>query len=284
MTPHFGTVTIVGAGLLGASLGLALKSRGLADTVRGVGRRRESLECARERGAVDSIHLDLAEGVKGAGLVVVCTGAAAVCGQLDRIRPHLAPQAVVTDVASTKAAICAHAAADWPKPLRFVGSHPMAGSEKSGPEHAVAGLYAGACVIVCPEASDPEAVARVRSLWESVGAVVTQLDAETHDAVVARTSHAPHIAAACLAELAGGLGDVSALVGKGFRDATRIAAGHPEIWRDICLTNGPAIAEAMAAMEQRMAAVRRMVEAGDGPALEAFFRDAAAARARVLGS
>lgn len=283
MTPHFGTVTIVGAGLLGASLGLALKTRGLADTVRGVGRRRESLQCALERGAIDSAHLDLAEGLRDADLIVVCTGAAAVCDQLDRIRPHLSPAAVVTDVASTKAAICGHARATWPRPLRFVGSHPMAGSEKSGPEHAVAGLYAGAYTIVCPEDADSEATALVRSLWESVGAVVAELDAETHDAVVARTSHVPHIAAACLAELAGGLGDVRPMVGNGFRDATRIAAGHPEIWRDICTTNGPAIAEALGTLERRIAAIRALVEAGDGPALEAFFRDAAAARARVIG-
>lgn len=284
MTKSFGTVTVVGVGLLGGSLGLALKDRGLARTVRGVGRRQESLDTALSLGAIDEPYLNSREAVRGADLVVLCTPACLIPSELDSIRPLISMSAVVTDVASTKAEICAHVRNTWSEPYRFVGSHPMAGSEKYGPEHATPHLYDGCATIVEPRADHAEdAYETVCSLWRAVGARVVEVDPSLHDGLVARTSHIPHILAAIIAELAAGAGDVHALVGRGFRDVTRIAAGRPEIWRDICLTNRKAIVDGLDETAGQIAAVRQLIEEGSADELEAFFRSAQAARSKALG-
>lgn len=282
MTPAFERVAIVGVGLLGASLGLALKQRGLVGQVLGIGRRAESLEAALHLHAIDRYSLDLAEAAE-ASLVVIATPAALVQEFLDQLRLHLAPGAVVTDVASTKAAICAHAASTWATPRRFVGSHPMAGSEKFGPEHGDPELYTGAvCFVESGPDLDAEAVATVSRLWTSVGATVVPVCPNEHDLFVARTSHLPHVAAAALAEVAGRAGDVRPFIGNGFRDATRIAAGRPEIWRDICLTNREALLAALDEFQQDLTSFRAALAQGDGAALEAFFESGRDARLRIV--
>lgn len=283
MTPRYGAVAIIGVGLLGGSLALAMKARNLADTVRGVGRNPETLDQAIALGIIDSALQDPVEACRGADLVVVCTPAAGVPAILDAIRPACAPSALITDVASTKAVICAHAARTWPAPSRFVGSHPMAGSEKSGPEFATPSLYEGCVTIVDASPSVADARAQVTALWEAVGARVMPLEPGRHDALVARTSHIPHIVAGCIARLAAAAGDVLPAVGSGFRDVTRIADGRPELWRDICLTNTAAIAEGLDALMRDLGGVRRMVDEGQAGALEAFFQEAREARAKALG-
>jgi len=284
MTKSFGTVAIVGVGLLGGSLGLALKERGLARRVRGVGRRQESLDTALAIGAIDEPFLNSRDAVRGADLVVLCTPAGLIPSELDLIRPLISMSAVVTDVASTKAEICAHARRTWSEPYRFVGSHPMAGSEKYGPEHATPHLYDGCATIVESRADHAvDAYETVCSLWRAVGARVVEVDPALHDGLVARTSHIPHILAAIISELAAGAGDVHALVGRGFRDVTRIAAGRPEIWRDICLTNRKAIVQGLDETAAQMQAVRQFIEDGAAEELEAFFRSAQAARSKALG-
>ncbi len=279
----FDTAVIIGVGLLGGSLGLALKERRLARYVRGVGRRATSLDTARAMGAIDESYLDPVEACRNAELVVLCTAANTIPALLDAIRPACGPDAVVTDVASTKGAICAHAAATWPSPLRFIGSHPMAGSEKFGPEHAYASLYEGSVAIIEPEAGHaPDAHAAVCALWRAVGARIIELEPQRHDTLLARTSHIPHVTAACLALLAAEEGDVRAVVGGGFRDTTRIAAGRPEIWRDICLTNRKAILDGLDALRGRLDALRGLLESGDGPGLEAFLEAGCEARRKAL--
>jgi prephenate dehydrogenase len=284
VTVHFDTVTIIGVGLLGGSLGLALKTRNLAGTIRGVGRREATLAIAAKVGAVDETSLDAAQACTGADLVVICTPAALVPKVLDEIAPACSTTAVVTDVASTKDTICTHAKKTWPSPLRFVGSHPMAGSEKYGPEHSDPELYEG-CVTIVEDHPDADAQAQnaVRELWEAVGARVVPMAPNLHDSMVARTSHVPHIAAGCIAQSAAELGDVHAVAATGFRDVTRVAAGRAEIWRDICLTNQKAIATSLVDLGQRVAAVEEMVARGDGEELMAFFRAAQEARAKALG-
>ncbi len=284
MSAGFGTVTIVGVGLLGGSLGLALKQRGLAQKVVGVGRRQEVLDAAGARNAIDEGTLDLATAIRGANLIVLCTPAALILEQLDTIRSRIAPNVIVTDVGSTKAAICAHVRRNWSKPLRFVGSHPMAGSEKFGPEHASANLYEGCVTIVEPldEHAD-DAHQTVCKLWTSVGSRVITVPPRQHDEIVARTSHIPHIVAALVAELAAASGDVKDFTGKGFRDVTRIAAGRAELWRDICLTNREAIVDGLRSLGEHVSAVRDLVEYGRASELEAFFRSAQEARRTVLG-
>ncbi len=282
MSVRFDTVTVIGVGLLGGSLGLALRGRGLAGCIRGVGHRRSSLEAALQRGAIDTAHEDLAEGVADADLIVVCTPAAVALAQLSDIRAHCRADTVITDVASTKSRICAAGRTLWPSPSRFVGSHPMAGSEKSGPEHAVATLYEGSVTFVERAAGhDPEAHAMVRALWEALGSRTVEIAPDDHDAVVARTSHIPHIAAACLALLAAEQPGARAAAGGGFRDTTRVAAGRPEIWRDICLTNAEPIGAGLDALSKLIADVAEAIGQGDAAALEAFFQRAGEARRQV---
>ena len=284
MNLGFGTVTIVGVGLLGGSLGLALKDRGLATQVRGVGRRQEVIDTALQIGAIDEGSLDLGAAVRGADLIVLCTPAALIPQHLDTVRARIAPHVVVTDVGSTKAEICAHARSNWSEPRRFVGSHPMAGSEKYGPEHATPHLYDGCVTLV--ETFDghaDDAYDKVCALWRAVGSRIVEIDPAAHDDLLARTSHIPHIVAALIAELAAEAGDVSDVVGKGFRDVTRIAAGRAEIWRDICLTNRTAIANGMRVFEEQVRAVRELIEAGKSDELEALFVSAQEARKKALG-
>jgi prephenate dehydrogenase len=282
---RFGTVALAGVGLLGGSLGLALKHRGLADTVRGLGRRREPLDIALGMGAIDEAFLDPDAAFMNADLVVLCTPAALVPPMLDTLRGALPDGGVVTDVASTKAEICRHARDTWPQPLRFVGSHPMAGSEKFGPEHATPGLYEGCVTVMEPaDGHAPDAWETVRELWESVGSRVVVIDPTEHDRLVARTSHLPHVAAACLARVAASADDARAVAGGGFRDTTRVAEGRPEIWRDICLTNREALLDGIDALGGQLATVRRAVETSDADALETFFREGGEARRKVLGT
>ena len=284
MNSRFGTVTIVGVGLLGGSLGLALKDRGLANRVRGVGRRQEVIDTALGLNAIDEGTLDLPGAMKGADLVVLCTPAALVPQQLDIVRTRIARHVVVTDVASTKAEICAHARTNWSEPYRFVGSHPMAGSEKYGPEHATPHLYDGCVTIVEPKDNHAEdAYDTVCALWRSVGSRVVEIPPNLHDGIVARTSHIPHIVAALVAELAAGSGDVKDLVGKGFRDVTRIAEGRSEVWRDICLTNRDAIAAGLREFGEQARAVCELIEQGKAAELDAFFQSAQSARRKALG-
>ncbi len=283
MNVFFERVAIIGVGLLGASLGLALKRRALAGAVVGVGRRRESLDIALDRGAVDAATLLVAEGVDGADLIVIATPAKLVIPMLDAVLETTPDHAVITDVASTKAAICAHAGNVCPPPRRFIGSHPMAGSEKFGPEHGNAALYEQAvCLVEQADDVDRQARARVCELWESVGARVVPVDAATHDAMLARTSHAPHIVAAALARIAVAHGATADYIGNGFRDTTRIAASRAEIWRDICLENDAALGGALEELQQELALVADMLARGDAVALETFFANGAKARAKVL--
>jgi prephenate dehydrogenase len=285
VTLHFQRATVIGVGLLGGSLGLALKAKGLAARVHGVGQ--ASLDKAMELGAIDQAFLDPAAAARDADLIVICTPAAAVPHFLDVLRPVCPPQCILTDVASTKAAISAHAAATWPKPVRFVGSHPMAGSEKFGPEHARADLYQGCVTVVeAGPALDPAARSRVVELWRALGSEVVDMPPTLHDRLVAQTSHLPHLVAAAVARaVAAGESPelLRKLVGKGFLDLTRIADSRPEIWRDICLTNRENILAALDGLSAGIEEARRALEHADADALERFFRQANAGRREVLG-
>lgn len=282
--PRYDTVALIGVGLLGGSLGLALKAAGMTRRVIGAGRRQSTLDKALMVRAIDEGVLSPVEAASVADLVVICTPAALVIPTLDAILPVLRPNAVVTDVASTKGRICAHAHAAFSAPCRFVGSHPMAGSEKSGPEYSLATLYDGCYTFV--EALDahhaPDAHAAVVELWQALGAEVRTIAPDLHDATLARTSHVPHVAAACLARLTEQCPDPRPFVAGGFRDTTRIAAGPAEVWRDICLTNREAVLDALDSFQSEIEIIRTAVADSDGPALEDFFRKGAEARARAL--
>jgi len=283
--PAFRKAAIVGVGLLGASLGLALRARGLAAEVHGAGRREASLQEALKIRAIDSAHLDVRAAAQGADLVVLCTPSALIVEKLREVLPHVAHDAVVTDVGSTKSLVCSGAAEVCPRPMRFVGSHPIAGSEKFGPEHGSARLYDGRWCIVTPQADQaPEALDRVRALWEALGMKLYECSPEEHDRIIARTSHVPHVLAACAAEVAAEASPPEPFIGSGFRDTSRVADGRPEIWRDICMTNRPAIEDGLDAAIAHLEQARQLVRDGDAEGLHALFAAGHAARQKVLHS
>lgn len=282
----FGTVAIVGVGLLGGSLGMALRQRGLAREVLGIARREETLDRATRMGALDRGSLDCAAAA-GAEVVVLCAPVLSIPSLAERLAPHLAPGTLVTDVGSTKEALLAQLLPLLPPGVDLVGGHPMAGSEQGGVAAARADLYADAVwVLTRTSRSSEAAMRRLTALVEGVGAVPLELDAATHDAAVARVSHLPHLAAAAAAAAVtqGGVpgGVLRRLVAGGYRDTTRVAGGSPEMWRDICLTNRGPILAALEDLEAALRRLRGALLAGDGAALEAELRRCKAAREQVL--
>jgi len=274
---------IIGVGLLGGSLGMALRRRGLADEVFGYVRREATIAEALEAGAVDRAGTSLMEAVRDADLVVLCTPVARMRELALELSPGLKRGVHVTDVGSVKAAVVEAVAPMVEKAGgHFVGSHPMAGSERTGVRAARDDLFAGAVTVVTSaEGVDTEAQGRIRALWESVGSKVLTMTPAEHDALVSRSSHLPHFVAAALARyvLSPEHPAVQAcLCATGFRDTTRVASGSPEMWRDIGLGNREAILAALEGMEGALAEFRRLLEAGDGPGLQDFLSVAKARR------
>lgn len=271
-SPNWDTVAIVGVGLIGGSLGLALRERNLARRVVGVGRRASSLTAALAVGAVDAATTDLAEGVAEASAVVVCTPVSRIAEDVVRAAAAAPPGTLITDAGSVKQSVAEGVAGlaqqqTPPLPeLRFVGSHPLAGSEKSGPQYATADLYVGRMVLITPEEStDPAVTAEATALWEAVGANVQTMSPAEHDLVLAATSHLPHALASVLA--AGIPGPWWAYSAGGLRDTTRIAAGDPELWRQILLANREALLGRLQQFESDLADFRAALAAGDGDRL-----------------
>jgi len=283
--PHFQHAVIVGAGLLGGSLALAMKQHGIAARVTGVGRNQATLDRAIALGVIDNGSLDLAAPCKSADLVVIATPAEKAEELAALLPAIIPPSCIATDVTSTKARICAAAATAWPQPRAFVGSHPMAGSEKFGPENARACLFKDTvCLMEAASAAiDGTAHARIAALWQAVGARVVEVAPEAHDDILASTSHLPHVAAAALAQLADAHGEIADFVGNGFRDTTRIAEGRADVWRDIVLSNASSICAVSARLRARLEQLEAAMAAGDGDALEQFFEAGRAARQRAVG-
>ncbi len=280
------TVAVIGVGLLGGSLGAALKKRGLAGKILGVGHRQESLDIALEHKIIDEGFLDIEMACRDADMIILATPAAVVPAQLDQVRQVMKPDAVVTDVTSTKGVICNHVRSTWPQPFRFVGSHPMAGSEKYGPVHADPELYRGQVVLMEPcRGHAQDAWEKIRALWQALDSTIIEIEPDMHDKLLAYTSHLPHISAACLVLAADSCGmDISPALGGGFRDTTRIADGRATIWRDICLTNREAILASLTEMITRLETARNFVKNEDAAGLERFFQEAQDTRRRVLES
>jgi prephenate dehydrogenase len=265
-------LSIIGLGLLGGSVAKAARAASLAQEIVGIGRSLTSLEPALRERAVDHITIDLAEGLRGADMVVLATPVTTLERQLPSVWQAADAQALLTDVGSTKASIV-RAAEELGiyRPLDFVGSHPMAGSNLSGFKVARADLFSGATVILTPTDRTPtDAVKRVTEFWEAIGGRVTIMDPPTHDRAVAAISHLPHLVVdalvAAVVDMDPRFLDVAA---RGFKDTTRIAASDPVVWREIFQQNREALGEALETFRRALGALERTLDSGDDAAIEA---------------
>jgi prephenate dehydrogenase len=276
------TLTIVGVGLIGGSIGLAAKRQQLAERIVGVGRRAEFLQFARERGILDAFTLHLAEGVRDADLVVFCAPVQFIVDQALAAAPHCPTGCLLTDAGSTKAAIVEGLEEHLPPGISFVGSHPLAGSEKQGPEHALANLFDDRLTVVTQTPrTDRAALDKTTAFWQALGSRVRIMDPQEHDRALATTSHLPHLAAASLASmLPTGL---HALTASGFRDATRIAAGDPVLWTGILAANRCAVLDSLQIFEDQLAKFRLALQTNDQQCLSDLLAQAKRVR-DALGS
>lgn len=283
MSRPFERLAVVGLGLLGGSLGLAARARGLVRHVAGASRSPETLEAALARGAVDEAFHDPARAAVGADLVVLATPPFAMAGVVRQMSAALQPGAVVSDVGSVKAGIGEALAGLLPQGVSYVGAHPMAGSHHRGVGHARADLFEGAaCVLTPTPGQDASVVERVSAFFSGLGARVVCRDAEVHDAQVAWISHLPHALAFAFARsLALAPPEAGELAGAGFRDFTRIARSDPELWAEILCANHKALAGPLHELARQLAELSRAIEAGDGESTLRFVAEARDALARM---
>ena len=272
----FRTITIFGPGLLGGSLGMAVKARKLAERVVVWARRPEAITNAVKRKAADEGTLDAATAAKDADLVVLATTIGAMEKLAREISPQLQARAIVTDVGSVKYPVVTALEHALGNRARFVGSHPMAGSEQAGIEAAAADLFEGAVCIVTPtERTDKDALMKVVRFWEAVGMNVRTLSPAAHDEMVARVSHLPHVVAAALMNYVCQQGkDPMQFCGNGFKDSTRIAAGPAGMWKEICMVNREELRRALDGIIEELGLIRQMLENKDEISLLASLRRA----------
>lgn len=279
----FDRIVICGVGLIGGSFALALKSAGLVKTVVGMGRRRETLEEAKKLGLIDEISTDWAAALKSADLLLLAMPVGQMGAAMQAAAPYLEAQTLVTDAGSTKGDVFEAVYSHLNHRLAtVVPAHPIAGAEKSGPSAAFADLYQGKRVVLTPlPENSPEAIERVRAAWAACGAAVDQMSPQDHDRVFAAVSHLPHLLAFGLVheiQARGNAEQLFSFAASGFRDFTRIAGSHPEMWRDICVANRHALLAELDAYLTELAYLRALLMQGDGPALESLFAEASAAR------
>ena len=271
-------------GLLGGSVGLAIRATCEAIERVGIGRRRASLNRAFSCDAIDRGTLSFSRGLRGADLVVLATPLGRFPEMFQRMADVLPDGCIVTDVGSTKGQVVRWAGELLPKHVRFVGSHPMAGSEKTGVEYARADLFVGAPCLVTPMTdTDPKAVRQVKAFWTALGGQVRSLTPEAHDAAMAEVSHLPHALASVL------VGSISSsrllrLAATGFQDTTRIASGDPELWRGIFMTNRACTVLAMDAFIDRLKTFRQALDKKDEDTIVKMLREAKARRDKWIAS
>jgi prephenate dehydrogenase len=270
---QFEQLTIVGVGLIGGSVGLAAKARGVAGRVVGVGRDEENLRKAADLGLIDGFATELAEAVRTASLVVFCTPVDRIVEQVLSAAAACRPGTILTDAGSTKGAIVRRLDRELRGGAHFVGSHPLAGSEKKGPDHARTNLFENRVTVVTPTvATDPAACEAVTAFWSALGCRVLTMTPEDHDDALAITSHLPHAVAATLAGITPP--DLLQLTAGGFRDTTRIAGGDPDLWAAIFRTNRDAVIGAVAQFNVRLAEFRRLLETNDWAGLVRWLSEA----------
>lgn len=280
-------VAVIGVGLIGGSLALMLKRKGLAGTIVGIGRGEENLADAKRLGVVDSTTRDVAEGVRDADLVFVAVPVLKIAETIKKAVPSLKQGCVVTDAGSVKKAIIDEVEPMMPAGVHFVAGHPIAGTENSGARYAFPELYVGRrCILTPTPDTDEKALGLVRAVWEEAGANVVTMDAGAHDRVLAAVSHLPHIIAYSLVNTVADVEDAGAdalgYSAGGFRDFTRIASSSPEMWSDICAMNGASIIEMIDAFQRRLERLRGLIKDRDLNGLKEDFDRAKRVRDSLL--
>ena len=275
MALHFNQAAIIGVGLIGGSLGMILRRKGLASRVIGVGRRIENLKTAVELGAIDRYVVDPKDGVKDADLVVLATPVDTYDRHLKEWASCLKPGTIVTDVGSIKGGLVEQSERAMPADVHFVGGHPIAGKEKTGVAAGSEQLFAGArCILTPTKRTNQQALEQVRIMWQETGSIVLTMDPHLHDKILGAVSHLPHVAAFALMNA---LIDIRAQVpaldlaghsGGGLRDTTRIAASSPEMWRDIFLWNRDNLVAFIEAYERSLGELKRLIRTGDAAGIE----------------
>ncbi len=286
MTQVYGKVALIGLGLIASSMFWAMKRGGVAGTVSGYARSEATRDTARRIGLCDEVCDSAEEAVTDADLIVLATPVGAMGAVMQAIAPHLKPGATVIDVGSVKQTIIDEVTPHVPESVHFVGTHPMAGTEHSGPESGFATLFDGRWCLIVP-VDDSDAVAQVETYWKALGADTERMDPEHHDLVCAVVSHIPHLIAYTMVGVADDLRRVSdqeviKFSAAGFRDFTRIAASDPTMWRDVFLTNKDATIEMLGRFTEELFALQRAIRTGDGEQLHAYFTRTRAIRRSIL--
>ncbi len=276
----FRKVTIVGVGLIGASVGMAIKKRTLAREVVGVARKDETIAAAVKQGSIDSGTKDIKEGIKDADFIILATPVSGIIEAFPILNAHARRGSIITDVGSSKGLIVDQAQKNLHPSLLFVGSHPLAGSEKSGQAYANADLFVNSnCIMTPTERTNRLAKEKVKHFWSQLGANVRFMSPTEHDEILAYISHLPHLLAYALMKSIPE--QFLAHATQGLRDTTRIAASDPKMWNDICVSNSKNILKSMDECAKALGAIRKAVVDADQQALLETFNQAKASRERI---
>ena len=284
----FDRIALIGIGLIGSSIAYDIKRLGLAKDVVVSTRSTETLKRAEELNLGDRYTPSSAEAVKEADLVIVSVPVGASESVAREISAHLKPGAIVTDVGSTKASVIAQMQPHMPTNVHFIPGHPLAGTEKSGPDAGFAGLFEGRWCIFTPiPGTDEGAIQKLRHFWETLGSRVDEMDPEHHDKVLAIVSHLPHLIAYNIVGTADDLetvteSEVIKYSASGFRDFTRLAASDPTMWRDVCLHNRDAILEMLSRFSEDLASLQRAIRWGEGDKIFELFTRTRAIRRSII--
>lgn len=285
---HIGKLCIIGVGLIGGSVARALRENNSVDSIVGAGRHQENLQRAEKLGVIDAYTTDIAKSVEGADVVLVAVPLGSMASVFEQIQPHLSANCIVTDVGSTKQSVINAAQQKLGNHMaNFVPGHPIAGTEKSGAEASFAELFQHRRVILTPDKlTDPSALNTIKSLWQVCGAQVMEMNAVHHDAVLAATSHLPHMLAYALVDTLARMDDSQEIfdyAAGGFRDFTRIASSDPVMWHDICLSNREQLVKVIRAFSDDLHRLCDAMEQGDSEFIKSTFTRAKNARDKFCG-
>lgn len=284
----YNRVALIGLGLIAGSMSLAMRRAGVAGEITGYARSQATRDTAREIGLVDRVCDTASEAVADADLIVLAVPVGAMGPVMEEIQSTLKPGAVVTDVGSVKKSVLDAVMPHIPEGVQFIGTHPMAGTEHSGPRSGFAELFDSRwCLIVPPEGADEGEVKKLEDFWTELGATTERMDPEHHDTVCAVVSHVPHLIAYTMVGVADDLRrvtdqEVIKFSAAGFRDFTRIAASDPTMWRDVFLTNKDAALEILGRFTEELFALQRAIRTGDGDTLHDYFTRTRAIRRGII--